>query len=149
METPRTSERPALDTAADALRAWVVRNYGLSSVAVSVKVRLPNGDLVDQPLPQSPIHLYAAPCYQPSPGEGPPERDRNVSDECFDDIASILVERGERMTTEQILKGLDHSGHGWNETAVKRTLAHFKRNGQLTNDIKSKPPGYGLPEWEK
>ncbi len=67
-----------------------------------------------------------------------------LCDSCRDVIA-LLARTGHRLTTSQILSGLDRQGTPWGESTVKQMLAQAVRDELLDNRPQAKPPGYGLP----
>ena len=76
------------------------------------------------------------------------DRDRNVSDECLDEIVDVLKSAGHRMTGDGIATTMHRLGVGRCGSVLKHTLSYFRKLGRLTNDPKADPPGYGLPEWD-
>jgi hypothetical protein len=61
------------------------------------------------------------------------------------DIVALLARTGRRLTTMQILEGLEKQGTPHGESTVRKVLAAAVDAGRLTNDQAANPKGYGLP----
>jgi hypothetical protein len=130
------ADRPALETLAECVRLWTMRQLGPSAVPVAISIRLKSGERIATPLPEvaTPLPLVKAP-------DAPPARSRNVSDDAFAEIASVLAARGAGMTARQIMSALDRAGQSRSDSVVRHTLAYFVRVDRL---VKS-DDGYCLP----
>jgi hypothetical protein len=62
-------------------------------------------------------------------------------------IIETLRAVGHRLTTTELIDEMAQRGLNPSDSTVKKRLAAMVKNGQLTNDPKAKPRGYGLPEW--
>jgi hypothetical protein len=62
-------------------------------------------------------------------------------------IIETLRGVGHRLTTTKLLGEMEPPEWTPSESTAKKRLATLVKAKRLTNDPKSKPPGYGLPEW--
>jgi hypothetical protein len=66
---------------------------------------------------------------------------------CLVDIVTLLARTDQRLTTMQLLEGLQAQRTTWGEATVKKILAQAVADELLNNDPRARPPGYGLPGW--
>jgi hypothetical protein len=63
------------------------------------------------------------------------------------EIVDTLRAVGHRLTTSRLLKEMNDRKMNPSESTVKKRLAEMIKDRRLNNDPKTKPKGYGLPEW--
>jgi hypothetical protein len=71
-----------------------------------------------------------------------PERESDLQ------IIETLRAVGHRLTTTKLISAMTECGLNPSESTVKKRLAGLVKSGQLDNDPKARPRGYGLPEWD-
>ena len=64
------------------------------------------------------------------------------------EIVELLIRVGHRPTTTQILDEFYRAGKVKGESTIKGKLAQLTKRRVLVNRTDTKPPGYGLPEWD-
>jgi hypothetical protein len=64
------------------------------------------------------------------------------------DILEVLRDTGHRLSTMQLLEALQRAGKVHGESTIKRKLAEMVAGGELTNEQRTTPRGYGLPSWQ-
>jgi hypothetical protein len=63
-------------------------------------------------------------------------------------IIATLRKVGHRCTTMRLLEEMEQGRLNPAVSTIKKRLAELVKVGRLTKAPGSKPPGYGLPEWE-
>jgi hypothetical protein len=63
------------------------------------------------------------------------------------EIVETLRAVGHRLSTEKLLDAMDKRRLNPSPSTVKKRLAAMVKDERLTKDPKSRPRGYGLPEW--
>jgi hypothetical protein len=71
----------------------------------------------------------------------------STKSEC--EILKTLRAIGHRLTTKLLIDAMAAIELNPSESTVKKRLAAMMKEGRLDNDPKTKPPGYGLPEWRR
>jgi hypothetical protein len=138
----RPEGSPLPDGLADLLRAAAKLFAEEDPVRLSVECRgrrlaLELGPAESAPLtpPREPVPVLPAPpaVY--------------VFTECEQDILDLLASAGRRLTTDEVLTGLDRTGKVHGDSTVVHALANLcRRRGTLTNGTDSHGRGYGLTE---
>jgi hypothetical protein len=131
---PSSADRSPLSALADAARAEAARRLGRVRLPAAVVVRL----TVELELESVSVELMAI------ANDG---GHRLAVGEAFRDVVTLLARAGHRLTTSQVMAGLDGQGTPHGDGPVKAMLAAAVRDGLLTNKPATKPPGYGLPAW--
>lgn len=67
--------------------------------------------------------------------------------ESLRDVSVLLAKTGHRLTTTQVLAGLDKAGMSHGDGPLKAMLANMVKRGVLTNCPNANPAGYGFPAW--
>jgi hypothetical protein len=62
-------------------------------------------------------------------------------------IVETLRSVGCRLSTTRLISEMAKRGSNPSEQYIKKRLSAMVKTGQLDNDSKAKPRGYGLPEW--
>jgi repressor of nif and glnA expression len=64
-----------------------------------------------------------------------------------EEIVSLVISVGRRLTTTQILDEFNKRGVVKAESTIKGKLAQLTKRKVLVNRSDTSPKGYGLPEW--
>lgn len=94
--------------------------------AATVEVQFSRGGRVVFELPSPPRHKYDP-------------------QSCEADILEVLRIEARRLTTMELLAAMARHNKEWGESTVKVKLAELVDEGDIDNDPKAKPRGYGLP----
>jgi hypothetical protein len=89
------------------------------------------------------VRAYVSPLPIPEPPDQSEEPHQALLD-----IVVLLARTGRRLTTMQILEGLEKQGTAHGESTVRKVLAAAVEAGRLTNDQAGNPKGYGLPHFD-
>ncbi len=86
----------------------------------------------------------------PATDERPSTRSPSVSDDCLDEVITVLKAAGHRMTVTQVAAAMNASGTPRADGVLRNTLTYFTREDVaiLNNRTDVRPRGYGLPEWD-
>lgn len=109
--------------------------------AVRIKIEVEDNKPISVPLPKQPVRAPANGVSGVSAGD--------EDSDCATDVLRTLADVGHHLTFDAIQSEMEARDRLWGESTLRRTLAHLRSHGRITNRQDARPKGYGLPQWDQ